>query len=183
MQKFVRMKSLIKSFLISAMAISLYSCSQNDPLLKQPDGLTGNEITYSLVSGSAFNISGVVVLKEQNDGFTTIEIALNGMEGTNGLEFPVHLHYGNISTDNAEVAAVLEPVDGKTWKSSTVLKYLSDETVVKFYDLKVIDACIKIHLAATGVDRDVILSAGNIGVASENPDLAGRVKVGICKSE
>jgi len=177
------MTSLIKAFCAGITVIMFSACSTSEPSVKRPTDFTGNEITYSLISGSEFNISGTVVLKEQADGFTTIEISLNGMDGTEGLEFPVHLHYGNVSTDNAEVVALLNPVDGNTWKSSTVLEYLADETIMKFSDLKDIDACIKIHLAATGASKDVILSAGNIGTAIDSPDSSGKFKVGICKSE
>jgi hypothetical protein len=161
----------------------LGGCSVGDPAVQKASDFTGNEITYPLASASEFNISGSVTLKERKDGSTTLDIVLNGMEGTEGLEFPVHLHNGNVATDNAEIAAVLQPVSGKSWKSSTVLKTLTDESAVKFDDLKNADACIKIHFAATGINKDIILSAGNIGKATDSPDANGRFSVAVCKSE
>jgi hypothetical protein len=45
-----------------------------------------------------------------------------------------------------------------------------------------LDACIKIHLAASGPDRDIILAGGNIGNA-EGARMASSDWIGICKSE
>jgi len=75
----------------------------------------------------------------------------------------VHLHLGDISEADADVAALLSPVDSKTGKSETVLTRLADETEITYANLLELEACIKIHLADTGPGRDVILAAGNIG--------------------
>jgi hypothetical protein len=172
----------LKVFGCAILLLSLGACS-SEPTVNNPDDFTGNEITYPLASGSTYNITGFVVFKERNDGFTTINIDLSGMKGTDGLAFPVHLHAGNIATDNAEVAALLSPVDGKTWRSSTTLKMLSNETPITFAELQKFNGSIKIHFAATGVNKDIILSAGNIGSAKDIIDSAGRFSIAVCKSE
>jgi hypothetical protein len=177
------MNDLNLKFFSSAILILILSACSSEPSVDNPDDFTGNEITYPLASGSNYNITGFVVLKEKKDGFTTVNIELSGMSGTEGLEFPVHLHFGNITTDNAEIAALLSPVNGKTWKSSTILKMLANETQITYSELLNFDASIKIHFSATGVNKDIILSAGNIGSAQDVTDPSGRFSIAICKSE
>ena len=105
------------------------------------------------------------------------------LTGTSGdLVHPVHLHLGNISVDNAELAATLNPVLGKKGLSETNLKMLADESPVTYDQLKQMDACIKIHLAEAGPDQDIILAGGNIGSAAGSLS-GGRIKIAICKSE
>jgi hypothetical protein len=164
------------------MLCCLLGCSQNEPSLQKPDAFTGNEVTYELVSASEFNVSGTATLKERCDGSTSILISLSGIDGSNDMELPVHLHYGDVTGEDAEVAALLNPVKAKL-NSETVLTRLSDESLLTFSDLKQMDACIKIHLSATGDGRNVVLSAGNIGSAYAKSVTSGRLKIGTCKSE
>ncbi len=81
------------------------------------------------------------------------------------------------------MAALLNPVDLKTGISKTELNLLSDETPITFDDLKKLGACVKVHLAAFGEGKNVVLAAGNVGsnVIEATPN--GRTKIGICKSE
>jgi hypothetical protein len=53
-------------------------CSQDEQTQQKSD-YTGNEITYSLISGSEFNISGIAVFKERTDNTTSIVIDLKGI--------------------------------------------------------------------------------------------------------
>jgi hypothetical protein len=142
---------------------------------------TGNEITYALQQGSEYNVSGTVVFRERRDGNTTVSISLLGTEGTDKL--PVHLHLGDISQADADVAALLSPVDSKTGKSETILTSLADETEVTYTSLLALEACLKIHLADTGPGRDVILAGGNIGESFTKSLTSGRRGIGLCKSE
>ncbi len=71
---------------------------------------TVNETTYALQVGSTYNISGTVTFKEKIGGSTLAVIIPSGTEGN--LQHPVHL--GDLSTDGAAVAALLNPVLGKT---------------------------------------------------------------------
>lgn len=141
---------------------------------------TGNEVTYALLQGSEYEVSGIVIFRERRDGNTTIEISLTGTNGSDKL--PVHLHLGDISEADADVAALLSPVDSKTGKSETVLMRLADETTVAYADLIALEACIKIHLADTGPGRDMILAAGNIGESFTKSVANGRTGIGLCKS-
>lgn len=155
----------------------LASCQENQPALSE---FTGNEITYSLQPGSVYPISGLVTFKERKDGSTTIVVNLDGTEGN--VQLPVHLHLGNISAADADVAALLNPVNGTTGKSETRLIKLANEEPIAYADLIALEACIKIHLAETGPDRDIILAGGNIGTAALSGD-GGRMSISVCKSE
>jgi hypothetical protein len=142
---------------------------------------TGNEITYALQQGSEYEVSGTVVFKERRNGTTTVAVSLTGTEGNDKL--PVHLHLGDLSAADADVAALLSPVDAKTGKSETLLTNLADETAVTYSSLLQLEACIKIHLADTGPGRDVILAGGNIGESFTKSIANGRRGIGVCKSE
>jgi len=160
----------------------LMGCSSNESDVKKPLDFTGNQVSYTLVSGSEYNISGTAVFKERNDHTTQINISLSGMNGGKGMQLPVHLHLGDISQEKANVAALLNPVDGGTGKSETILKQLADESTVLYKDVIALNACIKVHLATNGDGANVILSAGNIGSAA-NARLGNDTPIAVCKSE
>ena len=172
--KFEGMKKIIAGFVT---IIFLMSCQENEAI---QDDFTGNEVVYPLQSGSVYQVSGTATLKEKKDGTTNIIIALTGTEGN--IEHPVHLHLGNIAAPGADIAALLNPVVGSTGKSETTFTMLADETALSYSQLLDLNACIKIHLAASGPDRDIILAGGNIGSA-EGARIAGSEIIEICKSE
>ena len=172
-------KSFLKLNVLLMM--SLVACNQNEPEFVKDTDLTGNEVTYPLASASDFNISGTATLKERTDNSTEIIISL--LMPKANVQSPVHLHYGDVGTDKADIAAVLEPVNGNTGKSKTILKQLANESLVSFGELKTLNGCLKIHLAASGEGRDIILSAGNIGNSVKNEISSGRSLIGTCKSE
>ncbi len=164
-----------------ALLAGLAGCSPNEQEINIDSKYTGNEAVYALTSASAYNMSGTVTFRERKDNSTDVEIALNGIKGTSAL-FPVHLHLGDVVTDDAAIAAMLQPVDDKTGKSLTNLRQLADESSINFTNLTELDACIKIHLSFTGEAQNVILAAGNIGSAVSNPSAAGRTSIGVCRS-
>jgi len=167
------MKRIIGIVLIIS---ALISCQENE----SSSDFTGNEITYQLVKGSDYDISGTVVIKERKDGTATVEVNLTGTEG-NG-RFPVHLHKGSISAPDADVAALLKPVHAETGISETVLTNLADESPVRYADLIAMDACIKVHLSDTGLERNIILAGGNIGASVGKASASGREGFAVCKS-
>jgi hypothetical protein len=139
---------------------------------------TGNQTTYALQQASAYTISGTVTFKERKDGATTIQIALTGI--TDNDQHPVHLHLGDLTTNQASVAAMLSPVEGKTGQSETVISQLANDTKVSYTDLTKLDACVNVHLASVGSEANTILAAGNVGSAASKSVAAGRI--GLCKS-
>lgn len=167
----------MKKVIAGLMFLMAAGCQENETTVND---LTGNEVVNALQSGSVYPISGTVTIKEKKDGSALVIVELHGTEGN--IQHPVHLHMGDISAPGAEVAALLTPVTGSTGKSETILTRMADETSITYAQLMKLDACIKIHLADAGPDRNIILAGGNIGSAS-NAKLDGRVGFGICKSE
>ncbi len=158
------------------LGLAIFGCQESE----QPVGeFTGNEVTYALQAGSVYVVSGVVTIKEKKDGSAQVVINLSGTEGD--AQLPVHLHLGDISEADADVAALLNPINAKTGKSETNIKQLADETTITYAELVDMNACLKIHLGETGPDRDIILAAGNIGKAALNA-ASGRASIGVCKS-
>ncbi len=168
-----------KLFLGIAVGMSLIACQDNGNIAR--DEFTGNEVVYPLQQASDFNVSGTVSFKEKMDGSAWIIVALSGTEGN--IAHPVHLHLGNIGTPDADVAALLNPVSGMTGLSETKLTQLSDESAISYKQLIDLNACVKVHLDASGPDRDIILAGGNIGSASAAEISTGRSGFGLCKSE
>lgn len=165
------MKRVVAGIVLSAFFLG---CQDSE----SPTELTGNEIVYALEAGSEYDINGTATFKEKKDGSTVISIQLEGTDGN--VQLPVHLHLGNVTQPDAEVAALLTSVSGSTGKSQTVLTNLADGSFITYQQLIVKDACIKIHLADSGPDRDIILAAGNIG-SSVSARTSG--KIAVCKSE
>lgn len=167
------MNRIIVSLLI---IIILASCQENAITESE---FTGRETVYALQPGSQYAISGTVTFKERTLGDTFVLLSLTGTEGE--IQHPVHLHLGDISAPGAEISAVLNPVFGKTGKSETILAQLADESNVSYQDLIEMEASIKVHLAESGPDRDIILAGGNIGELGKSIS-SGRIDMGVCKS-
>lgn len=170
-------EGVMKKFAIIFAIAALAACHDSESVQE----FTGNETTYELVAGSEYPISGSITFKERFDGFTTALVALKGTSGD--AMHPVHLHLGNLTKAQADVAALLSPVNANTGLSETVLSRLADDTPVRYTDLANLDACIKIHLSEAGPGRDVVLAGGNIGSAYVKALSSGRAGViAPCKS-
>jgi hypothetical protein len=160
------------------MGVTLVACQENESMRGE---YTGSETVYPLLQSSVYNVNGTVTFKEECNGSARIVVALSGTEGD--IEHPVHLHLGDITASGVDVAALLNPVPGKSGISETQLLRLADETPITYKQLIALNACIKVHLAASGPDRDIILAAGNIGQAASTDLSTGRSGIGICSSK
>ncbi|HEY9045210.1 MAG TPA: hypothetical protein VIN08_04915 [Ohtaekwangia sp.] len=169
------MKKMIWGVLLAA---SVMACQDSETTSNDND-FTGNETVYALAAGSEYNIDGTVTMKEKKDGSTLISVTLTGTEGN--LEFPVHIHLGDVATDGADVYALLNPVVGTVGSSETLLTKAADESTVTYKQLIALNACLKVHLSATGENKNIILAAGNIGTAASSA--TGRQEIAPCKSE
>lgn len=168
---------MVRAIFSLGLLVLIVSCRESE----QTSAFTGNETTYSLAQASAYKVTGAVTFKERKDGATTVEVNLKGTEGE--IRYPVHLHLGDIATPSADVAALINPVYGKTGKSETILSQLADESTITYASLVKLNACIKVHLSDRGAERDIILAAGNIGIAATNSLTNGRVGIAPCKSK
>lgn len=168
------MRTLITIILLG---VAVIACQESESV---PNEFTGNEAVYALNPGSVYQTSGTVTFKEKKDGTALVIVDLKGTEGN--AKHPVHLHLGNIATPDADITALLNPVMGKTGKSETLVSKLADESDVTYKQLLELSACVKIHLAEAGPDKDIILAGGNIGKAATDAS-SGRVSMSVCKSE
>lgn len=159
-----------------ALVLVFYGCEESQSV----SDFTGNETTYALQQTSDFAVSGTVTFKEKRDGSALILVDLQGTDGD--VKLPVHLHMGDISEPAAEVAALLNPVLGKTGRSETHFVQLANETKLNYADLIELEASIKVHLSDVGPERDIVLAGGNIG-AIASKGVNARVGIGLCKSE
>ncbi|NOS93353.1 MAG: hypothetical protein HOP30_15650 [Cyclobacteriaceae bacterium] len=157
-----------------ALLTGLAACQKSELV----SDFTGNQAVYSLSAGSAYNVSGTVTFKERKNGTTSVLIDLSGTTGD--TKFPVHLHLGNISTPDAEIALLLSPVTASSGKSETIVTTLANETQVSYKELLAMAACVKVHLAQSGPSYSVILAAGNIG-ANGTTLANGRAGIAVCQ--
>ncbi len=155
---------------------AVWACSETESV----SDFTGRETVYALQAASEYPVSGTVTFKERKDGQTTVWVELSGTSGT--AQHPVHLHLGDLATADADIAALLTPLTAATGRSETTLARLADETNVTYTDLVELHASVKVHLADTGPERNIILAAGNIGRAFTEGINSGRTKIALCQS-
>ena len=153
----------------------LAGCQKNEVVSE----FTGNQASYGLVQASQYAVSGTVTFKERKDGATTILLQLKGTDGT--AQLPVHLHMGDVTSNGATVAAILNSVSGKTGVSETVITQLADQTKVSYKDLLKLSAYINVHASISGPESAVILDAGNIG--SNGTKVSSSSRIGICSNK
>ncbi|QDH80138.1 hypothetical protein FKX85_14270 [Echinicola soli] len=122
-----------------------------------------NILTYDLHTVSTeYGYTGEAIFKEFSNG-TGIEVTIQlyGDASEDEYYFPAHLHYGAYEAGaHAGMADMLNNVDIRPLRSVTVLEGHS------LADLMEDDYHIKVHLAASGPEYDVILVAGNVGRAA-----------------
>lgn len=169
------MKKLIIACLIS---FGIMSCKEviNEPL----DYL--NKVSFDLNKASDYEYSGVLEVGELPNGELELEIRLYGATGSQNINFPAHLHFGSYDTPDAEMAAMLTPVNGNSLISRTILPQLADGTKLTFEEFLSFDGHIKVHLASEGPDYKVILVAGNVGSNVDMNQEFNPEKITICSN-
>lgn len=149
------MKKLVILFL---MGIILFSCQE-----EEKTDYTGNELKFDLFQGSDFAYTGKVLVRELISGDLELTLRLSGKKGDSEYYFPAHLHFGAYDNFDSPIAYLLNPIDIRQLESITILGQLSNGTKLKFEDFKNFDGHIKIHLADSGPEYQIILSVGNVG--------------------
>lgn len=138
--------------------LGFVACSEDDNVSE----FTGNEMVYNLTPESTYyDGSGTVTIKERVDQGITIDIAMDPT-GSGGAH-PAHLHYGTFDVPDAQMAAMLNPVDAVTGTSSTTIYKFLDDTEVTYNDILSFDGSIKVHLD-DGANKTVVIAATNIGI-------------------
>jgi hypothetical protein len=147
------LKLMMMALIVSA---TIISCDDDDS-----DGpeLTGDSKTYTLSSVSDPSISGTVKFSERSDNATLVTIDLNGT--TAGNSHPAHFH-SNSAVETGDIIIELNPVDGATGISETVVKRKKDGSKVTYEDLLELDAYVNVHLSAA--DLNTLVAQGDVGV-------------------
>ena len=149
----------MRSIAISLILLAFAACSDDENVDSE---FTGNEMVYNLTPESTYySGSGTVTFRERVDQGVTIDIAMDptGSGGTH----PAHLHYGTFDIPDAEMAAMLTPVDATTGTSTTTIYKFLDDTEITYNDLLTFDGSIKVHLD-DGANKKVVIAATNIGI-------------------
>jgi hypothetical protein len=165
----------MKKLMAALVGLLILTQCQNSEMVSD---FTGNQATYGLTQASQYPVSGTVTFKERKDGTTTVVIQLKGTDGYSQL--PAHLHLGDVTSNAADVAALLNPVNAKTGASETIIKQMADESKVSYKEMLKLAAYVNVHAAVTGPESSVVLVAGNIGVNGTKTSAANQI--GVCKS-
>lgn len=110
------------------------------------DNTTGNELKYNLQEVGNSNVSGTLEFKELTTGEVQAEISLDGTD--DGNSHPAHIHMNSAASGGA-ILVSLDPVDGATGSSVTIISTMDDGTPFTFAMLENINAYVNVHLSAT----------------------------------
>lgn len=133
------MKKVIPMFLFGAL---LMSCDSDDDVID--DGFHGETKEYAVQAAPGSTLEGTILFTENEDGSTTIDLALDGT--VEGESYPASLRL-NSAAEAGEVALSLEPVDAPTGASTTTVSQLDDETTVTYEDLANFDGHLSVQVA------------------------------------
>ncbi|WP_187357713.1 hypothetical protein [Cyclobacterium plantarum] len=120
--------------------------------------LLGNSRTYPLNPVDGSGISGNVVFEEGEEGYTKVTINLSGTP--NGGAHPAHIHF-NSAAEGGDIAISLEPVNGSTGTSVTLVNQQDDGTYINYEALSSFEGYVNVHLAYGQLET--VVAQGDIG--------------------
>lgn len=179
------MKNYVKfSFLPLLLLISMTLFLRCDDDSNVPE-LSGESKEFPLFAKSNPAVSGSVTLSKKNDGSTLVTVQLSGTN--TGGSHPAHIHTSSAAQGGA-ILVDLNPIDGKTGKSETVIKALNNGSTISYEQLLVLDAYVNVHLSASNLPT--LIAQGDIGIneltstsktytlsSVANPAISGTAKV------
>ena len=117
--------------------------------------------TYYLHQANYSPVSGDVIVSELSPG--KLEIAISLKNTKEGINHPTHLHFGSVR-EVGELAFKLEPVDGATGRSVTVLDNvrLSNDELLTYDTFLDLNGSIKVHMDDMYF-KNMVLAFGNVG--------------------
>jgi Cu/Zn superoxide dismutase len=153
--------SIVRSFLlITGTFIALFivllftGCNDDDnpdPGSNLPD-LTGNSVTYSLVSSAGSGVNGTVIFAETTKNTTLVTFSITG--GTPGGVHPVHIHQ-NSKIEGGGIVISLGDIDGSTGKLEVEVESMDDDNTISYDDLVDFDGHINIHKSPSDLSNIV----------------------------
>jgi Cu/Zn superoxide dismutase len=169
--------NLVKSLLLFLLMAVMASCSkENIAPTDSADNLADANArkgankdmkVYVLKSVAVPSISGTVTFEKKNKS-TLISIELTGTP--NGGVHPAHIHL-NSAVEGGAIAISLDPVNGSSGKSKTLVTQLDNGTSISYEELLNFDGYVNVHLSPS--DLATIVAQGDIG----GNELTGRSKM------
>lgn len=145
--------------MLIAMAITFLACNDDEnPPMDPEDILSGQFKVYDLGEVGGSGISGTAELEETATGNTRLTITLTGTP--NGGEHPAHIHF-NSALVGGGIAISLEPIDGSTGISETLVTETDDGAPIRYTELLNYDGYINVHLSMQ--DLATVVAQGDIG--------------------
>lgn len=120
--------------------------------------LTGQSNTYTLSEVEASGVSGTALFEENENGNAVVTLTLNGTPA--GGVHPAHIHFNSVAM-GGDIAISLNPVDGATGISRTVVTQTDAGSAISYSNLLDYDGYINVHLSPE--DLPTIVAQGDIG--------------------
>ncbi|WP_186756849.1 CHRD domain-containing protein [Echinicola salinicaeni] len=155
------------NWLMMLSIIGFFSCV-DDTSPTEALELTGQKMTYPLVEIGNSGVSGSAIFEEGEDGYTKVTLILNGTP-ENGVH-PSHIHF-NSASEGGDIAISLNPVDGGSGVSTSLVNKRDDGTSVSYNSLINFDGYINVHL-----------SHGDLGTIVAQGDMGGNALAGDSKT-
>lgn len=142
----------------------IFICAGCTETAKDTPVYTARKLEYQLDQASDYEYTGKAIIREYAEGGLELQLELFWDGSSNAsIDFPAHLHFGEVSHTDAPMAFMLNPVNSKSLVSRTPLGRLADGSTLDFEGFQNFDGHIKVHLASEGPDYKIILVAGNVG--------------------
>ncbi len=120
--------------------------------------LTGDAVTYSLMTRAVAGIMGEATFEKRQNGATLATLDLDGTP--EGGVHPAHIHF-NTAAEGGGIAVSFTPVNGTTGMSITNIAALDDGTAITYEELLDYNGYINVHLSAENLAT--IVAQGDIG--------------------
>lgn len=144
----------ITALLLVLSTFAFTSCKEDDDL-----PLPVKDVKmYELHSVADPNIEGTATFVKLNDGATSITIQLSGTPADG--RYPAHIH-GNTAVEGGGIEISLQPIDGASGRSVTIVRETDAGMPVSYEDLLEYDGYINVHLSQDNLST--IVAQGDIG--------------------
>ncbi len=137
--------------------VTFVACSDDDDGTVTPP-FEGESEVFDLNAVSNSGVSGTATFTENEDNSVTIELDLDGT--SDGNMHPAHIHF-NSAAEGGDIAISLEPVDGATGMSTTIVDMTDDGTAITYDEVVNFDGYINVHQSSE--DLQTIVAQGDIG--------------------
>jgi len=136
--------------------VSLVNCDDSGrPTITE----TGARGTFIINAVGSSNVDGTATFIQMADRSTKIVIEVTGT--ATGSSHPVHIH-DNSAIEGGDIVITLNPIDGETGRSETLIIAKDDTTYIPYSELIIYDGYINIHQSAD--DLGTIVGQADIGL-------------------